>query len=89
MYKERELGERRDRVKSCHRRHETEEPDGHPACPVGVPLGPEVHGRVGEHDQDDDQDEVDQQQVRGIARGEPLVGAVMRPGSPGSPAGRA
>src|ERR687898_1229143 len=72
---ERELGQRRDRVQSCHRGHESEEPDGHPTGPVRMPLRTKVHGRVGEYDQHHDQDKVYEKQVRGCPRGEPLVSA--------------
>src|SRR5215208_6562823 len=85
---ERELGQRRDRVEAGHRGHEAEEPDRHPTGPVRMPLRPEVHGRVGEHDQHDDQDKVYEEQIRGVPRGEPGVSApcvrtghgVLRPG---------
>src|ERR687898_3019801 len=72
---ERKLGQRRDRVEACYRSHEAEKPDRYPTGPVRMPLSPEVHGRVGEHDQNAEQDKVYEEQVRGGPRGEPFVSA--------------
>src|SRR5215213_4435998 len=62
---EREIGQGRDGVHPGYGGKQREEAYGHTPGVVRVALRPEVHGYVGEHEEQHHQDQVDDQEVRG------------------------